>query len=682
MSLTYRPDIDGLRAVAVGSVVLFHGRIPPFGGGFIGVDVFFVISGFLITSILYREMSGGSFSLVDFYDRRIRRIFPALFVVLAVTTLLAALVLMPRQMGGYVATLIPSALFYANIHFTDLINYFGPKADETPLLHLWSLAVEEQFYIFFPLLLFVLMKAGGRRLAVPGLALVAIGSLAYAQSIVETDQSAAFFLLTSRAWELLVGALVALIAWPRMAAKPAAWIAVAGAAAVVAPVFLYNQDSPFPGIWAAPPVLGTAALIHAGAFAPEGIVSRLLSLKPMVYVGRISYSLYLWHWPLLVLAALWKGGHLTYIQSGLVIVLAVALSALSLKYIETPLRRSGAPGGRRLASIGAGACAIALTVGVALGLQQAGRGFFPISPLGAAAEAAADDKSQFQRHCNHSPRYWYPASMKSMTQCGLGPGVERGTYDVLVWGDSHAGATFIGIAEAAARLGYTSRLQTMAGCPPLIGGIAQRDQTSNSVCHDFNAAVLDEIRQVKPKVVVLVARWALTTTRAGRGFALVTDELPGGDVRTKENSIRVFAHMVGRTVEELRGLGAQVILLGQSPEYDAAPSLCFARREFKGHADTAACLEQTRPQALRAIGPANDILAAAATGRPGVATVLMADVLCRGDRCTAGEPPVFYYVDGNHLTATGARRAFEDDALRQVLGQALAAGGSSAAAKP
>ncbi|MEP9353121.1 acyltransferase family protein [Xanthobacter sp. KR7-65] len=683
MSLTYRSDIDGLRAVAVGSVVLFHARIPPFDGGFIGVDVFFVISGFLITSILSREMAAGTYSLVDFYDRRIRRIFPALFVVLAATTLLAALVLMPRQMGTYVDTLIPSALFYANIHFAELINYFGPKADETPLLHLWSLAVEEQFYILFPLLLFVLMKAGGRHLAAGALALVALASLAYGQSIVETDQPASFFLLTSRAWELMVGALLALVAWPRASRLVAAGIAIAGAAGILVPVFLYGQNTPFPGLAALPPVLGAAAVIYGGGFAPGNIVARVLSLPAMVYVGRISYALYLWHWPLLVLAALWKGRNLTHFQSAGVIALAVLLSALSLRYVEAPMRRGERFGGRRLSRIGAGAVAILLTSGVALALAQAGRGFFSISPLGAAAEAAMDDKSPFQRECNNHARFWQPDQMKSIARCALGAGAERGSYDVLVWGDSHAGATFIGAAEQAATLGATTRLLTMAGCPPLIGGTARRDQMSGRVCAGFNVAVLEEIARVKPKVVVLVARWSLWTTMAGPAFTLVTDELPGGNAPSRQNSQRVFAHMVERTVAELRRMGPQVVLLGQPPEYAPAPARCIAAREFNRQGGAATCMGQSRAEALKAIGPGNAVLSAATERHPGVSAVLMSDVFCRDDRCTAGEGLSFYYVDGDHLSATGSRHAFEDAALRRTLAAALSAGFSgSAALKP
>lgn len=675
MSLAYRPDIDGLRAVAVGSVVLFHARIPPFTGGFIGVDVFFVISGFLITSILHQEMTAGTYSLVDFYDRRIRRIFPALFLMMAATTLFAALILMPRQMLGYAGTLVPSALFFANIHFESLLNYFGPAADEVPLLHLWSLAVEEQFYIFFPLVLFVLMKLGGRRLAVGVLALIAVGSYAYAQSIVDSEQSAAFFLLQSRAWELLAGSLLAMVTLPRLPEKAASWLGIAGVIAIVIPVFAYGKETVFPAVGALPPVLGAVAIIVSGGFAPNGIVARLLSLKGMAYVGRISYALYLWHWPMLVLIAIWKGRHTTYIESGIVILVAGVIAALSLKYVETPLRRGTALGGRRLLRIGAGACAILLTVGVAIVLQKVGRGVFPISPLGAAAEAAADDHSPSQRNCANNARFWTVDQMKPIAECAVGPDAAKGTYDVLVWGDSHAGATFLGLAEIVEKLGLTARLQTMAACPALIGGIARQQHNNGSVCARYVAAVMDEVRRVRPKVVVLVGRWSLWTTLSGPLFVLVSDEVPGGKAATRESSERVFVHMMERTVSELRALGTQVIVLGQAPELRPPAGKCVAVREFNGTGNIESCLSQPRAKALQIIGPASEVIAATASRHPGVSVFPMADVFCRDDRCFAAEGMRFFYVDGDHLSATGARLTGENKVLRQTLIQALEASG-------
>lgn len=670
MSLAYRADIDGLRAVAVGSVVLFHAGIPPFSGGFVGVDVFFVISGYLITSILRRDLEEGSFSFADFYDRRIRRIFPALFLVLAVTTVLAALVLLPSDMRTYAQSLIPAALFYANIFFLNLLSYFGPTAEETPLLHLWSLAVEEQFYIIFPLLLFGLMRIGGRRVALLALTAIAGLSLAHAQMSLASAHDVAFYLLSSRAWELLAGALLALMVVPRLPGRVADAIALAGVLAIVIPVFAYDRNTPFPGFGALPPVLGAAAVIFAGAAAHGGIVARLLALRGFVAVGRISYSLYLWHWPLLVLAFIYRGRDLTHLQAGGVVLLAVALSALSLRYVETPLRRPGLFGGWRLARMGAAAAVILLAVGASLGIERIGGAFFTLSPRAVAAEAAAGDRSRFQKECTTKPDSWVSPHFKPVADCAIGAKAASGSYDVLVWGDSHSGAAFAGLGELVESLGYTARLQSMPACPPLVGGEIRQTQIPDAACVEFNAAVMDEIATVKPKLVILVGRWSLWTTRAGASLALVSDEVPGGAVRSRETSQRVFAHMVERTAQEVLRHGSNVLVLGEVPEFRQAPGRCVARSEYFG-GDAGACMEQPRDAALSVVGPANSVLEETMAGRPGRFVYLLSDIFCRDGTCRAGENGTFYYGDSNHLSATGASHIRHDASLRAAVAAAL-----------
>ncbi|MFG1202568.1 acyltransferase family protein [Xanthobacter aminoxidans] len=686
MNLKYRPDIDGLRAVAVVVALLFHAHIPPFRGGFIGVDIFFVLSGYLITSILYNDMMKGEFSLVDFYDRRIRRIFPALFVVLPVTTLIAAVLLMPRQMVLFAQSIIPSALFYANIHFQGLMNYFGPQADETPLLHLWSLAVEEQYYIFFPLLMFAFLKTGGRivlgprRMAILGFLFIAIVSGVYAELSARTQPTASFFLLQSRAWELLVGALLALVHMPKVSDKTAGWIGVAGLLAIVVPVFAYSHDMIFPGLSAAPIVFGTAAVIYAGTLNPAGYANFLLSRPKVVYVGRISYALYLWHWPLLVFGKTYMGRALTYFEAGGVLIVAFIFASLSLKYVETPLRHAGSLGGKRRARFAAGIMAMAMTLAVGVLFERLGGGFYPISPLGARAEAAMEDRSPFSRSCNNSPTHFSPATLHPASACSVGPGAAKGEYDVVVWGDSHAGASFIGIAEQVAALGHTARLQTMAGCPPLIGGQVHRDGVPNWTCAAFNAEVLEEIRRTKPKVAVLVSRWALWTTKAGPAFTLTSDEVPGGGVRSKEVSQKVLPHMLDRTLKELSGLGIHVVLIGQGPEFIRSPGRCVAEKEFYNR-KLGNCLEVPTGAAEKVIGIGNEMITKAAATYPGASTFLLSDVFCRNGTCRAGEGERFYYVDADHLSAAGAQQLSEDPALRAALVKALGGGPSAALAK-
>lgn len=684
MNLKYRPDIDGLRAVAVVVALLFHAHIPPFRGGFIGVDIFFVLSGYLITSILYNDMMKGEFSLVDFYDRRIRRIFPALFVVLPVSTFVAAFLLMPRQMVQFAESIIPSALFYANIHFQGLMSYFGPKADETPLLHLWSLAVEEQYYIFFPLLMFAFLKMGGRvtlgprRMAILGFLIITVVSGVYAELSARTQPTASFFLLQSRAWELLVGALLALVHMPKVSERAANWIGVAGLTAIVVPVFAYSHDMTFPGLSAAPIVFGTAAVIYAGTINMGGYANWFLSRPPVVYVGRISYALYLWHWPLLVFGTIWKGRALTYFEGGGLLIVAFIFAALSLKYVETPLRHAGSLGGKRRARFAAGIMAMAMTLAVGVLFERLGGGFYPISPLGARAEAAMEDKSPFSRSCNNSPKGWSAAALNPASACSVGPDAAKGEYDVVVWGDSHAGASFIGIAEQVAALGHTARLQTMAGCPPLIGGQAHRDDMPSWTCTAFNAEVLDEIRRVKPQVAVLVGRWAMWTSKAGPAFTLTSDEVPGGDVRSKAVSQKVFAHMLDRTLKELSGLGIHVVLVGQTPEFGRSPGRCVAESEFYKR-NLGNCLELPSASVDKVLGIGNEMITKAAATYPGTTTFLLSDVFCRNGTCRAGEGEQFYYVDADHLSATGAHHMSRDPALRAALLKALGEGGNTSA---
>ncbi|MBB6307523.1 acyltransferase family protein [Xanthobacter tagetidis] len=657
MSLAYRADIDGLRAIAVGSVVLFHGHIPPFSGGYVGVDVFFVISGFLITSILDRDITQRRFSLVDFYDHRIRRIFPALFLVLAVVTLLAAFVLTPREMVQYANSLGPSALFFANIHFEGVLDYFGPRADDVPLLHLWSLAVEEQFYILFPVLLFALMRFGTRTFAVIALAVLTVASLVYSQITVENAPWSAFFLLPSRAWELFAGSLLALVRWPPLPQRAAGAIALAGLAAILAPVFLYSKNTVFPGLSALPPVLGSAAIIFAGMHTQQGIVQRVLGHRWFTYVGRISYSLYLWHWPLLILAVDYKGRHLTYIQAGGVILVAMVLSALSLKFVETPLRRPSALGGIRLARFGAGALAIALSFGVVALIEHHGGGFRTLSARAQAAEDAANAgaRAAARNPCVNARRNWN-AERAAEQGCGAGSKASAESADVVVWGDSHAGALFKGISDALAARGEKPLILSLPACPPILGVSAIHPQYPPQVCTEFNAAAIAEIRRLKPKVVIMVGRWSMWTARSGNHFWLTTSALPGGEERSAATTAKVFAYGIAHTVHAINEAGAAAFVVGQPPEFPEAPVQCVIRTEKAGKKGESC---ETIPAAtgMRFVAGSNEALTRIAAKEPNMSLFLLSPLFCDQTECRGGAGNAFYFMDEHHLSPAGSQHA-------------------------
>jgi peptidoglycan/LPS O-acetylase OafA/YrhL len=341
--MRYRPEIDGLRAIAVAAVILFHAGFALFSGGFVGVDVFFVISGFLITSIIVEELKTGRFSVLRFYERRARRILPALFTVMAACVPFAYRLLSPDDLKDFAQSLAAICLFASNVLFWGESGYFDTQAELKPLLHTWSLAVEEQFYVVFPLLLLAAWRLGR------GFLLSLIGAIAVVSLFLSVDEvrnfpSAAFYLLPSRAWQLLVGALASFVAdrWQaadvrqpavRLAGEAVGW---GGMAMIILALFLFDERTPFPGLNAALPTIGTALVLLCASDRTS--VGRMLAWRPLVGLGLISYSAYLWHQPLF---AFTKHALLADLPTDLAIVLCAAtivLACLSWRYIEQPFR--------------------------------------------------------------------------------------------------------------------------------------------------------------------------------------------------------------------------------------------------------------------------------------------------------------------------------------------------------
>ncbi|HEX4431750.1 MAG TPA: acyltransferase, partial [Frankiaceae bacterium] len=388
----FRPDVQGLRAIAVLAVVAYHARFPGMHGGFVGVDVFFVISGFLITGLLVADVERtGKVSFREFYARRARRILPAAILALLVTLFVSYLVLPPLQIPGAARDAVAAAVFVANFRFAaQSTDYLGAHAAPTPFQHYWSLSVEEQFYLVWPALLHVAAVLGRRRAraVMTGLmAVIAAGSLAACVLLTHSSEPTAFYLLPSRAWELAFGGLLALAGSPlvRLPRPAAALLGWAGLAAIVWSVFSYGGATAFPGWAATVPVLGAAALIasgtRSGGAARHG-PTGLLGTKPLQSLGRVSYSWYLWHWPALVLGAVLLGdGVATRIA---MVALSLGLAYLTQRLVEDPVRRA-----RGLLR----APRATITAGVALSAAAALIGVFAIQsaprPVGHAAPVAA-----------------------------------------------------------------------------------------------------------------------------------------------------------------------------------------------------------------------------------------------------------------------------------------------------
>ncbi len=335
--MKYRGEIDGLRALAVIPVILFHAGIAKFKGGFVGVDIFFVISGYLITSIIMAEKSAGTFTLTSFYERRAKRILPALLLVIACAIPVAWFILPPLELKSFAQSIMATLAFGSNILFWMQSGYFDTTAELKPLLHTWSLAVEEQYYVFFPLLIMLLWRAGAKAITVI-IAAALVSSLAFAVWFYGKDQVGAFYLLPARAWEILAGAMVALIGWRSSNRTVNNIGSILGLVLVITSIFAYKKLAKLDALYAVPSVIGAVLIIQ---FAREGTVAhRLLTMRVFLSAGLLSYSAYLWHQPLFAFAKLRMAHDLSKPVIAALILATIVLSVLTYKFIENPTRKA------------------------------------------------------------------------------------------------------------------------------------------------------------------------------------------------------------------------------------------------------------------------------------------------------------------------------------------------------
>src|SRR5258706_5013204 len=461
--VAYRRDIDGLRAIAVLAVAFDHARLPGFAGGYVGVDVFFVISGYLITQILTRELDRGAFSVLGFYERRIRRIFPALFVVQLVTLAIGCWLLLPDDLVALARSAVATTFFSANFLFLAQAGYFEAASWTKPLLHTWSLAVEEQFYIVFPALLLLARRRLGGRYVAPPIAAVFVSFVLCAVGT-QNYREAAFYLAPTRAWELGLDCLLAL-GGERVALRKAAreLAALAGLALIAYSVVAYGADTHFPGFATLPPVVGAALILWAGV-GGSSAVGRALSTRPAVFFGLISYSLYLWHWPLLVYATYYLVRPLTPLEASGVVALSTALAAASWRWVERPFR--GADSSIRTKPLFAAAASVSLAT-AALGVGIAQSGGLPRridEKVSRYVETRAQPASLPERCSRDETGTSHPPFTRAL---GDSPAADP---SFVVWGDSHACmfAEEIGVlARRDARRGFFA---WGGGCPPLLLG--------------------------------------------------------------------------------------------------------------------------------------------------------------------------------------------------------------------
>ncbi len=647
--MRYRRDIDGLRAIAVLPVVFFHAGVPGFSGGFVGVDVFFVISGYLITSLIVEDLRGGHFSILDFYERRVRRILPALLVVLMASSVLAAWLLMPHPFREFSSSVVATLSFASNVLFWRRTGYFADPALEQPLLHTWSLAVEEQFYVVFPLLLLVVHRwFGGRWIAV--VAPLAVLSFALSLWGVARAPSAAFYLAPFRAWELLLGSLVALGAFRRLSGGwNAEMLAAAGLGAIAWSVFALTPASPFPGANALLPCVGAALLLHSGGNGGTR-VHRLLATGPLVFVGLISYSLYLWHWPLLVFAPIWNVYELTAAGTTVVVALSFVAATLSWRFVEAPFRRKdGLFGGRGRLFASVATASVAL---VAFGLFGRISDGWPARIPDRVVELAgyATSENPRQRECFDQPG----SPVRVDRSCNFGAAV---TPSVAVWGDSHADAMITAIGAVAARHDASALFFGSTGCPPIVGvepGFRQ------GACLARNAEVLERIlRDPNLETVILIARYALYIDGHSRTYGPAEADDPTDYLLTDASGAHLapparqalFERQLRATVDSLERARKRVVVVYPVPEVGYSVPTTLAALAMKGVSPASF----TRPFALyearqRYIFGVLDGLNA----RSGIVRLYPHRRLCDGEVCAVYAEGAPLYCDDDHLDLEGA----------------------------
>lgn len=609
--MIYRREIDGLRAVAVVPVILFHAGMTVFSGGYVGVDVFFVISGYLITNILIGELEQGNFSIARFYERRARRILPALFFVVMCCIPFAWMWMLPSELKDFSQSLVAVTVFASNILFWREEGYFAPAAELKPLLHTWSLAVEEQYYLLFPVFLLLAWRFGRDRVfwAIVSMTLV---SLLLSEWGWRNEPGANFYLAPTRAWELLIGSICAF--WPpgREQSKND-WWSLLGLAMIVLAIFYYDEATPFPSVYALVPVLGTALIIVFGGTGTW--TAQLLGTQAFVGIGLISYSAYLWHQPLFAFARIRS---LTEPAQSLMLTLAVLsliLAYFSWRFIEKPFRKGQAsilPTRRAVFAL-SGAVGAAIAVAGLVG--HFGNGFDERLNLAQRKIYSTVIPSPMREKCHFDPR----DSLAKFIPCEY----FGESADTAIYGNSHAVELAYGIAEMLKKKSRSIAHFSISGCAP--GFRTEVDQ----YCDDFYQKNLRSIIQENEIKYVILAYRA-------------------------ENSGQVGAKSIVELANYLSSRDKKVLLVLQAPTLPRNISF-YLKQSFLSHKANIISRDRSEWRNI------NRALYDALSGlNPKIKVIDSSDYFCDTQKCYAIKDNNALYFDDNHMSIPGARIISED----------------------
>ena len=668
--MQYRREIDGLRALAVLPVLFFHAGFQSFSGGYIGVDIFFVISGYLITSIILGELQTRSFSILKFYERRARRILPALFLVMLTSLPFAWWWMSPTGLQDFSKSLVAVSLFLSNILFWKEAGYFATANELKPLLHTWSLAVEEQYYVLFPIFLMLAWRLG-RRWIIGILLVAALASLAASQWALTRYTSAAFYLLPTRGWELLIGALAAFYLLPRenasdtpinLALHQAA--SLLGLLLISYSVFAFDKFTPFPGINALPPTIGAVLIV---LFAkPQTAVGKLLGSKLLVGIGLISYSAYLWHQPLFSFArygSLQEPGKLAYLA---LIMASLLLAYFTWKFVETPFRDKAVITRKQIFLFGLFGSLFFVGVGL-IGVYNKG-----FEQRFAMPQSLTDSFGMTERAhaCFDKPNL---ATNKDWL-CELGVNNATNESDrvaqtkpaFMVFGDSHSKSLFDAFDQAASKAGQHGVYTGTSYCAPFLGIYILRADQAQVGCHLVNERVFEYVKTNKIAKVFLIGRWSAYTDGGYDGTEAIWIGQTKDSKRDKALSRQAFAAGLKKTVAAYASIGTQLTIIEQIPQQMLGVKDLYYKI-YAGHnqdnpqkiAESIHELSVSSQQHLQLQSFVHALFKQQAqTGY--LKLINFEDIFCNNEKCLIGTAKQSYYFDNNHLSTAGGRLVVDE----------------------
>jgi peptidoglycan/LPS O-acetylase OafA/YrhL len=649
--MRYRPEIDGLRAIAVVPVLLFHAGFDSIGGGFAGVDVFFVISGFLITSIIHSEIREGRFSIVSFYERRARRLAPALFFVCVVSTVFAIMWMLPQELNEFGKNLYAVNLFGSNFVFWDQTGYFAPSGELMPLLHTWSLAVEEQFYIVFPLFLLALRRYPVEKV-LKVLAAGCVLSFGATQILARVDPAANFYLLPSRLWELGIGAMLALAGeeYFRLSKGFREFAAGLGLLAIVASYFLVRESAFYPGWTTVPVVLGTASVLAFGQ--GDTLVGRLLCARPLVAVGLISYSLYLWHQPVLAFARLRAIDEIPPLGYILLLALCLVLAYLSWRYIEQPFRKPARIARGAVFALTLACGGVAIMAGLSLdgadGFASRNRDLARL--IEPSVGLAKDCDAVIGLKCANSPK-----------------------PEIAVWGDSYARHLVDGIIASKPDVQLVQL--TKNNCGPFLDLapiLPRLGRGWSEECAQHNADVRRFLLANRS------IRYVVLSSQLSQYLNEKTVLLDGH--REVPADIKTLIDDSRSTLAWLEANGFKTVWVAPPPQNGRDTGLCVARARLLGQS-----IERCELSLKDVRADNKDVLRVIADIADEYPVVSFMDYLCDEDFCKVEDKGVALFEDHGHFSAKGSRqiglsvnfyRTFVDAAEQHVLSGAVKPAGA------